>query len=163
MIQVKSVPSEQTCFWMTSQSRFLLSVRTGGGWLNLTCVAFPEHACEDFRCDREFCIHTDLVCDEVNHCGDGSDELNSAVCTRKYNPHSVVSWSTYSGLRVSFPLNIVTRLHAGRLDFDSRQGRGFFSSPPCQTISLTFYSVATARLFPGCKAARAWSWPPVSN
>ncbi|PSN49499.1 hypothetical protein C0J52_14272, partial [Blattella germanica] len=38
-----------------------------------------EHACEDFRCNREFCIHNDLVCDEVNHCGDSSDEMNN-VC-----------------------------------------------------------------------------------
>ena len=43
-----------------------------------------EHACEDFRCNREFCIHNDLVCDEVNHCGDGSDEMSSSVCPREY-------------------------------------------------------------------------------
>nr|CAD7406013.1 unnamed protein product [Timema poppensis] len=40
-----------------------------------------EHACEDFRCNSEFCIDTDLVCDEVNHCGDSSDEASSAICT----------------------------------------------------------------------------------
>jgi hypothetical protein len=54
-------------------------------WLTLPWFAFTEHTCEDFRCNREICIHTDLVCDEVNHCGDGSDELSSAVCTREYN------------------------------------------------------------------------------
>nr|CAD7439115.1 unnamed protein product [Timema bartmani] len=34
-------------------------------------------------CNSEFCIDTDLVCDEVNHCGDSSDEASSAICTRK--------------------------------------------------------------------------------
>ncbi|CAD6208556.1 GSCOCG00012737001-RA-CDS, partial [Cotesia congregata] len=40
------------------------------------------HACKDFRCSlNEFCIDEDLVCDSVNHCGDGSDEAPSALCT----------------------------------------------------------------------------------
>ncbi|KAJ9598477.1 hypothetical protein L9F63_010830, partial [Diploptera punctata] len=48
-------------------------------WSVWVCIV-AEHACEDFRCNREFCIHNDLVCDEVNHCGDGSDEMSSSVC-----------------------------------------------------------------------------------
>ncbi|XP_074101794.1 uncharacterized protein LOC141529218 isoform X3 [Cotesia typhae] len=41
-----------------------------------------KHACKDFRCSlNEFCIDEDLVCDTVNHCGDGSDEAPSALCT----------------------------------------------------------------------------------
>lgn len=103
-------------------------VHTAGGLLNLTCVAFPEHACEDFRCDREFCIHEDLVCDEVNHCGDGSDELSSAVCTRKYNPHSVVHSSTYLHLRVSSPLSILTKVRDSCLTLVV-SWNGIFSSP----------------------------------
>lgn len=51
----------------------------------------PEHACKDFRCNtREFCIHPDLVCDGVNHCGDGSDEVTSTICQSEYSnnpPH----------------------------------------------------------------------------
>ncbi|KAJ8884706.1 hypothetical protein PR048_016564 [Dryococelus australis] len=46
---------------------------------------FPEHACEDFRCNSEFCIDTDLVCDEVNHCGDNSDEAGSVICACECN------------------------------------------------------------------------------
>ncbi|XP_063230746.1 uncharacterized protein LOC134535523 isoform X2 [Bacillus rossius redtenbacheri] len=42
---------------------------------------FPEHACEDFRCNSEFCIDTDLVCDQVDHCGDNSDEAGSVICS----------------------------------------------------------------------------------
>ncbi|XP_026667911.1 uncharacterized protein LOC113464114, partial [Ceratina calcarata] len=39
------------------------------------------HTCKDFRCTQnEFCIETDLLCDGVNHCGDGSDEATSTLC-----------------------------------------------------------------------------------
>lgn len=44
-----------------------------------------EHACKDFTCKlREFCISPDLLCDDVNHCGDGSDEATSTTCTREH-------------------------------------------------------------------------------
>lgn len=40
-----------------------------------------EHACKDFRCaQKEYCISPDLLCDQVNHCSDGSDEGVSANC-----------------------------------------------------------------------------------
>lgn len=43
-----------------------------------------EHSCKDFRCNlREFCIDTDLVCDGVNHCADGSDEISNTMCQSK--------------------------------------------------------------------------------
>ncbi|KAJ6645592.1 hypothetical protein Bhyg_00799, partial [Pseudolycoriella hygida] len=54
---------------------------TNGFKLVITAVKDPKHACKDFRCNsREFCIHPDLVCDGVNHCGDGSDEIASTIC-----------------------------------------------------------------------------------
>lgn len=44
-----------------------------------------EHDCKDFRCQlKEFCIHPDLICDGVNHCGDASDENVSAMCQSEY-------------------------------------------------------------------------------
>lgn len=43
-----------------------------------------EHACKDFRCAQvEYCISPDLLCDQVNHCSDGSDEGVSANCKSK--------------------------------------------------------------------------------
>ncbi|KAG7199610.1 hypothetical protein KM043_014213 [Ampulex compressa] len=49
--------------------------------LVITAVKDPKHTCKDFRCTQnEFCIETDLLCDGVNHCGDGSDEATSTLC-----------------------------------------------------------------------------------
>ncbi|XP_076178116.1 uncharacterized protein LOC143152172 isoform X2 [Ptiloglossa arizonensis] len=49
--------------------------------LVITAVKDPKHTCKDFRCTQnEFCIETDLICDGVNHCGDGSDEATSTLC-----------------------------------------------------------------------------------
>ncbi|XP_045472564.1 uncharacterized protein LOC123679177 [Harmonia axyridis] len=54
---------------------------SNGFKLVITAVKDPKHACTEFRCNlREFCIATDLVCDNVNHCADGSDELSPTVC-----------------------------------------------------------------------------------
>lgn len=40
-----------------------------------------EHTCKDFRCTtKEFCISPDLLCDNVNHCEDGSDEAIGTLC-----------------------------------------------------------------------------------
>lgn len=40
-----------------------------------------EHTCKDFRCStKEFCISPDLLCDNVNHCEDGSDEAIGTLC-----------------------------------------------------------------------------------
>ncbi|XP_012251301.2 uncharacterized protein LOC105683342 isoform X2 [Athalia rosae] len=55
---------------------------SNGFRLVITAVKDPKHTCKDFKCNsREFCIDTDLVCDGVNHCGDGSDEATSTLCT----------------------------------------------------------------------------------
>ncbi|KAK3921964.1 Low-density lipoprotein receptor-related protein 1B [Frankliniella fusca] len=46
-------------------------------------ILFAETSCNDFKCKtREFCIHTDLVCDGVSHCADGSDETAGEKCGR---------------------------------------------------------------------------------
>lgn len=50
-----------------------------------------EHACKDFRCaQKEYCISPDLLCDQVNHCSDGSDEGVAANCKSKVSCVSLV-------------------------------------------------------------------------
>ncbi|XP_055308116.1 uncharacterized protein LOC129572197 [Sitodiplosis mosellana] len=40
-----------------------------------------DHACKEFRCkSTEFCISADLMCDGINHCGDGTDEAPHSPC-----------------------------------------------------------------------------------
>ncbi|KAK3801359.1 hypothetical protein RRG08_014294 [Elysia crispata] len=39
----------------------------------------------DFRCARQFCIDHDLMCDGVDHCGDGSDESPVVDCAGSAN------------------------------------------------------------------------------
>lgn len=49
--------------------------------LTISPIHSVDHACKDFRCKtNEFCISRDLLCDNVNHCGDGSDESSHAHC-----------------------------------------------------------------------------------
>ncbi|XP_065347364.1 uncharacterized protein loaf isoform X1 [Cloeon dipterum] len=49
--------------------------------LIITAIKDPKHACKDFTCKvQEFCISPDLLCDDVNHCGDNSDEAGSDKC-----------------------------------------------------------------------------------
>ncbi|XP_012275286.1 uncharacterized protein LOC105696969 [Orussus abietinus] len=54
---------------------------SNGFRLVITAIKDTRHSCNDFRCTlKEFCINTALICDGVNHCGDGSDEAASTLC-----------------------------------------------------------------------------------
>ena len=41
-----------------------------------------------FQCDSGICIDNQLVCDNVNHCGDGADERHSQFCSREFKFYS---------------------------------------------------------------------------
>ncbi|XP_051174513.1 uncharacterized protein LOC127290152 [Leptopilina boulardi] len=61
---------------------------TNGFRLVISAIKDPKHACKDFRCTtKEFCIDTDLVCDGIRHCEDGSDEAASNLCA---NPEASI-------------------------------------------------------------------------
>lgn len=52
-----------------------------------------DHACKEFRCkSSEFCVSSDLVCDGINHCGDGTDESPHSLCPSKFYVHCVALW-----------------------------------------------------------------------
>jgi hypothetical protein len=74
----------RTDSWGTKDHGFTLVVTAfkGAG----AAGAGPDgSACRDgFECgDRGICIDKDLVCDNVNHCGDEADERSSQFCSRK--------------------------------------------------------------------------------
>jgi hypothetical protein len=81
--------TEQTLGAMFTQTNYVTLKYVTDGWgtdsngfkLVITAVKDPKHACTEFRCNlREFCIATDLVCDGINHCADGSDESSTTLC-----------------------------------------------------------------------------------
>jgi hypothetical protein len=67
----------KTDSWGTNQNGFKLII-----------TAFKDaekNGCRGgFPCDNGICIDHDLVCDNVNHCGDGGDERHSQFCSREY-------------------------------------------------------------------------------
>ncbi|XP_055294906.1 uncharacterized protein LOC129564792, partial [Sitodiplosis mosellana] len=72
-----------------TQSNFLTLKYMTDGWgtdsngfkLVLTAIKNINHACKEFRCkSTEFCISADLMCDGINHCGDGTDEAPHSPC-----------------------------------------------------------------------------------
>ncbi len=64
--------------WGTSENGFRLVI-----------TAFKDaekNGCrKGFQCDNGICIDNDLVCDTVNHCGDGGDERSSQFCSREFS------------------------------------------------------------------------------
>lgn len=55
--------------------------QVGNGFrLVLTAYKDTPLECRGFRCANNLCIHNDLTCDLVDHCGDNSDESPQAFC-----------------------------------------------------------------------------------
>ncbi|KAK4880833.1 hypothetical protein RN001_008979 [Aquatica leii] len=54
---------------------------SNGFKLVITAVKDIKHTCTEYQCKlRKLCIATDLLCDGINHCGDGSDESSNTLC-----------------------------------------------------------------------------------
>ncbi|XP_059088500.1 uncharacterized protein LOC131884677 isoform X1 [Tigriopus californicus] len=61
--------------WGTDQNGFRLVI---------TAFKDKSGGCRDgFQCENGICIDKDLVCDNINHCGDGEDERSSQFCSLK--------------------------------------------------------------------------------
>ncbi|XP_059088501.1 uncharacterized protein LOC131884677 isoform X2 [Tigriopus californicus] len=59
--------------WGTDQNGFRLVI---------TAFKDKSGGCRDgFQCENGICIDKDLVCDNINHCGDGEDERSSQFCS----------------------------------------------------------------------------------
>lgn len=81
--------TKQTVSSILTRTNFVTLKYVTDGWgtdangfkLVITSVKDPKHTCKDFTCSqREFCIHPDLLCDGINHCGDNSDESVHNLC-----------------------------------------------------------------------------------
>jgi len=54
---------------------------TNGFKLVISAIKDPKHVCSEFQCSlQRLCIANDLVCDTINHCADGSDEVAGTLC-----------------------------------------------------------------------------------
>ncbi|KAJ2944441.1 hypothetical protein O0L34_g3779 [Tuta absoluta] len=54
---------------------------------------YREHGCKEFRCkQREFCVSSDLACDGVDHCADGSDEDTASLCPETGGSGASSAW-----------------------------------------------------------------------
>ncbi|XP_025422543.1 uncharacterized protein LOC112692184 isoform X2 [Sipha flava] len=55
--------------------------RVNGFRLIITAFKDPFHNCREFKCQTlSHCISNDLVCDNINHCPDGTDEMTTPTC-----------------------------------------------------------------------------------
>ncbi|VVC37593.1 CUB domain,Low-density lipoprotein (LDL) receptor class A repeat,Low-density lipoprotein (LDL) [Cinara cedri] len=55
--------------------------RINGFRLIITAFKDPFHNCREFKCQTmSHCISSDLVCDTINHCPDGTDEESTPTC-----------------------------------------------------------------------------------
>lgn len=60
---------------------------------NVTALGCPSSA--NFLCENMWCISEDLTCDNVDHCGDNSDENPVLICARpvSFDFDSTLTWS----------------------------------------------------------------------
>lgn len=55
-------------------------------FLLIIIVVVPVHNCREFKCQTmAHCISNDLVCDNINHCPDGTDEATTPTCQGTVN------------------------------------------------------------------------------
>ena len=51
-----------------------------------------------FPCDNQWCIHEELKCDGIDHCGDNSDENPLFVCLPEGEEYFEYLWQLLSAL-----------------------------------------------------------------
>ncbi|XP_063974991.1 uncharacterized protein LOC135161391 isoform X2 [Diachasmimorpha longicaudata] len=97
---------------------------TNGFQLVITAVKDERHPCKDFRCTMNmFCIDENLVCDGINHCGDGSDEVSSTVCANTEASTILGMQKTWFAVALVFGvLSITALITAGVLCYCRRRG-----------------------------------------
>ncbi|XP_015116438.1 uncharacterized protein LOC107040733 [Diachasma alloeum] len=97
---------------------------TNGFQLVITAIKDERHTCKDFRCTMNmFCIDEDLVCDGINHCGDGSDEVSSTLCANTEASTILGMQKTWFAVALVFSvLSITALLTAGVLCYCRRRG-----------------------------------------
>lgn len=92
---------------------FMLNLLCCNSIFFLFCFVLADHQCKELRClSSEFCISMDLMCDNVNHCADGTDESSHLCCTYLYicikNAHDM-KMKNYVETSFSLPYQMLRR------------------------------------------------------